>query len=91
MFQVTTARALSTVNNISLDAAFVYLELVNNASNWLPAREAANALIWGRCLRRCSGEKLAADINRRVFGKSFLCIVEHSRYFLFAQKHVIKV
>jgi hypothetical protein len=25
------------------------------------------ALIWGRCFRLCSGEKLAADRNRRVF------------------------
>jgi hypothetical protein len=73
---------------------------VNNASDWLSAREAARidlgavspavtgeklaadrnrrvfgmrseaviALLWGRCLRRCSGEKLAADRNRRVFG-----------------------
>jgi hypothetical protein len=26
------------------------------------------ALIWGRCVRLCYGEKLAADSNRRVFG-----------------------
>jgi hypothetical protein len=38
---------------------------VNNASDWLPSREAAIALIWGRCLRRCSGEKLASDRNSR--------------------------
>jgi hypothetical protein len=25
-------------------------------------------LIWGRCIRGCYGEKLAADRNRRVFG-----------------------
>jgi hypothetical protein len=36
--------------------------------NLFSSREAVIALIWVRCLRRCSGEKLVADSSRRVFG-----------------------
>jgi hypothetical protein len=36
-------------------ALFIYNVWVLTGSNWMPAREAVIALIWGRCLRRCSG------------------------------------
>jgi hypothetical protein len=42
---------------------------VNNASDWLPAREAARIDLGTMSSgREAPGEKLAADRNRRVFG-----------------------
>jgi hypothetical protein len=45
-------------------------------ADWLSSREAVIALIWGRRLRRGSGEKLVADRNCWIFGMTavrFLC------------------
>jgi hypothetical protein len=59
---------LSTTNNNCLAATFVYLKrAVGNASDWLPAREAARIDLVSSAV---SGQKLATDRNRRLFGMS---------------------
>jgi hypothetical protein len=61
-----TARALSTTNNSCLSARLCLFVRVNNASDWQPAREAVDRIVGAVS----SGEKLATDRNRRVFGMS---------------------
>jgi hypothetical protein len=55
MHRVTTAHALSMTNNSYLAARLVYLKHAGyNASDWLHAREAAIALIWGHIILNCT-------------------------------------